>query len=157
MKKIGVLLHGCGVFDGTEIQEAVLTLLAIKEAGADYVCFAPDVPQHHVLNHITGAEMPESRNVLIESARIARGAIVSINDINLSELDGLVMPGGFGTAKNITKWAFEGPSGDILKEVKGINISENFPRITWEEAMTKYGNDKPDIRFDMHIQNLKWH
>lgn len=118
MKKIGVLLHGCGVFDGTEIQEAVLTLLAIKEAGADYVCFAPDVPQHHVLNHITGAEMPENRNVLIESARIARGAIVSINDINLSELDGLVMPGGFGTAKNITKWAFEGPSGDILKEVK---------------------------------------
>lgn len=120
MKKIGVLLHGCGVFDGTEIQEAVLTLLAIKEAGADYVCFAPDVPQHHVLNHLSGNEMPESRNVLIESARIARGVIVPISEVKVAELDGLVMPGGFGTAKNITKWAFEGPTGEILKEVKDL-------------------------------------
>ena len=123
MKKIGVLLHGCGVFDGTEIQEAVLSLLAIKEAGAAYVCFAPNVNQHHVLNHITGEEMNETRNVLIESARIARGNILDIKDLNLAEIDALVLPGGFGTAKNITKWAFEGPNGEINAEVAQLLVA----------------------------------
>ena len=122
MKKIGVLLHGNGVFDGSEIHESVFTLLAIAEAGADAICFAPNVNQHHVLNHTTGEEMPETRNVLVESARIARGNIKDIVDINASELDGLVMPGGFGTAKNITKWAFEGPNGPILESVKKLIV-----------------------------------
>lgn len=122
MKKIGVLLHGNGVFDGSEIHESVFTLLAIAEAGADAVCFAPNVNQHHVLNHTTGEEMAETRNVLVESARIARGNIKDIIDINASELDGLVMPGGFGTAKNITKWAFEGPNGPILESVKKLIV-----------------------------------
>ncbi len=118
MKKIGVLLHGNGVFDGSEIHESVFTLLAIAEAGAEAVCFAPNVNQHHVLDHTTGQEMSETRNVLVESARIARGNIKDIIDIKADELDGLVMPGGFGTAKNITKWAFEGPAGPILDSVK---------------------------------------
>ena len=122
MKKIGVLLHGSGVFDGSEIHESVFTLLAIAEAGAEAVCFAPNVNQHHVLNHTTGEEMPEIRNVLVESARIARGNIKDIVDIQASELDGLVMPGGFGTAKNITKWAFEGPNGPILESVKNLIV-----------------------------------
>lgn len=122
MKKIGVLLHGSGVFDGSEIHESVFTLLAIAEAGAEAVCFAPNINQHHVLNHTTGEEMPETRNVLVESARIARGNIKDIVDINASELDGLVMPGGFGTAKNITKWAFEGPNGPILESVKNLIV-----------------------------------
>ena len=122
MKKIGVLLHGSGVFDGSEIHESVFTLLAIAEAGAEAVCFAPNVNQHHVLNHTTGEEMPETRNVLVESARIARGNIKDIVDIQASELDGLVMPGGFGTAKNITKWAFEGPNGPILESVKNLIV-----------------------------------
>lgn len=122
MKKIGVLLHGCGVFDGTEIQEAVLSLLAIKEAGADYICFAPNINQHHVLNHTTGEEMNETRNVLVESARIARGNILDIKDLNLADIDGLVLPGGFGTAKNITKWAFEGPNGEINAEVAKLLV-----------------------------------
>ncbi|WP_028522324.1 isoprenoid biosynthesis glyoxalase ElbB [Runella limosa] len=122
MKKIGVLLHGNGVFDGSEIHESVFTLLAIAEAGAEAICFAPNVNQHHVLNHTTGEEMPETRNVLVESARIARGNIKDIIDINASELDGLVMPGGFGTAKNITKWAFEGPNGPILESVKKLIV-----------------------------------
>ena len=122
MKKIGVLLHGSGVFDGSEIHESVFTLLAIAEAGAEAVCFAPNVNQHHVLNHTTGEEMPETRNVLVESARIARGNIKDIVDIKASELDGLVMPGGFGTAKNITKWAFEGPNGPILESVKNLIV-----------------------------------
>lgn len=74
MKKVGVVLSGSGVYDGTEIHEAVLTLLALDRAGAQAVCFAPDKPQRHVINHLSGEEMAESRNVLIESARIARGA-----------------------------------------------------------------------------------
>lgn len=122
MKKIGVLLHGCGVFDGTEIQEAVLSLLAIKEAGADYICFAPNINQHHVLNHTTGEEMNETRNILVESARIARGNILDIKDLNLADIDGLVLPGGFGTAKNITKWAFEGSNGEINADVAKLLV-----------------------------------
>ncbi|MGA0558687.1 isoprenoid biosynthesis glyoxalase ElbB [Larkinella sp. VNQ87] len=118
--KIGVLLHGNGVYDGTEIHEAVLTLLALAEVGADVICFAPDVPQHHVINHLTGEEMPETRNVLVESARIARGNIRNLASLTADELDALVMPGGFGTAKNITKWAFEGPQGAILEPVKQL-------------------------------------
>ncbi|MGV3561517.1 isoprenoid biosynthesis glyoxalase ElbB [Larkinella arboricola] len=120
--KIGVLLHGNGVYDGTEIHEAVLTLLALAEVGAETICFAPDVNQHHVINHLTGEEMPETRNVLVESARIARGNIRNLATLTVDELDALVMPGGFGTAKNITKWAFEGPQGDILEPVKQLII-----------------------------------
>ncbi|MCH8545399.1 MAG: isoprenoid biosynthesis glyoxalase ElbB [Cryomorphaceae bacterium] len=113
MSKIGVLLHGNGVYDGTEIHEAVLTLLAIREAGHSYVCLAPNVEQHHVIDHIKGEEMEETRNVLIESARIARGEIDALTVEHANTIDALVMPGGFGTAKNITKWAFSGPEGAI--------------------------------------------
>lgn len=118
--KIGVLLHGSGVYDGTEIHEAVFTLLAITEAGHEYICIAPNVNQHHVINHINGEELNETRNVLIESARIARGDIKDIVNVSAEDLDALVMPGGFGTAKNITKWAFQGPDGPIDKEVKRL-------------------------------------
>ncbi len=118
--KIGVLLSGNGVFDGSEIQEAVFSLLAIDENNADAVCFAPNIDQHHVLNHITGDEMNESRNVLVESARIARGNIQDLKEISSDNIDALVLPGGFGAAKNLTKWAFEGPDGDIQPDVKRI-------------------------------------
>jgi len=118
--KIAVLLSGCGVYDGAEIHESVLTLLALEQAGAQYQCIAPDMNQHHVVNHITGSEMNEKRNVLIEAARIARGNIQSIKQVSAKDFDGLVMPGGFGAAKNLTKWAFSGPDGEILPEVKRI-------------------------------------
>jgi enhancing lycopene biosynthesis protein 2 len=118
--KIGVLLSGNGVFDGSEIQEAVFSLLAIDENNADAVCFAPNIDQHHVLNHITGDEMNESRNVLVESARIARGNIQDLKEISSDDIDALVLPGGFGAAKNLTKWAFEGPDGEIQPDVKRI-------------------------------------
>ena len=120
MKKIAVLLHGNGVYDGTEIHEAVLSLLAIAENGGEAVCFAPNINQHHVINHTTGEEMDETRNVLVESARIARGNIIDIKDLKVENVDGLVMPGGFGTAKNLTKWAFDGPAGDINEDVKRV-------------------------------------
>lgn len=116
--KVAVLLHGSGVYDGTEIHEAVLSLLALAEAGLEYQCIAPNVDQHHVINHLDGSEMKESRNVLIESARIARGEVLDLAQVDSSEFSALMMPGGFGTAKNITKWAFEGPDGSILPAVK---------------------------------------
>lgn len=113
-KKIGVVLSGCGVFDGAEIHEAVLTLLAIAEAGAEAVCLAPDIPQMHVVNHATGeVSAGETRNVLAEAARIARGKIAALGGADVSELDAVVFPGGFGAAKNLCSFAVDGPAGTI--------------------------------------------
>jgi enhancing lycopene biosynthesis protein 2 len=121
--KIGVLLSGCGVYDGSEIHEAVFTLLAIAENGAEAVCFAPDKNQTHVVNHLNGeVEAGQSRNVLKESARIARGNIKSINQTSIDDFDALVIPGGFGAAKNLNTWAFDGPNGEIDHAVKNIII-----------------------------------
>lgn len=120
MKKIAVILSGCGVFDGTEIHEAVLTLLEIKRQGADYFCFAPDKDQMHVINHTNGEEMSESRNILVESARIARGEIRPLSELEVADFDGIMLPGGFGAAKNLTSWALKGPEGEIDPEVKRV-------------------------------------
>jgi len=115
---IAVLLSGSGVYDGSEIHESVFTLLALAQKGATTKCFAPDVNQYHVVNHINGEEMEESRNVLIESARIARGDISDVKTLTVSDFDGLVIPGGFGTAKNHTTWAFNGPQSEINTDVQ---------------------------------------
>ena len=120
---IGVLLSGNGVYDGAEIQEAVLTLLAIDEMGWNAVCISVDKPQHHVINHLTGEVMDESRNMLVEAARIARGQIKPIENISPADIDALVIPGGFGSAKNFTSWAFDGPSSTILPEVKLLLVN----------------------------------
>ncbi|MBN4077543.1 isoprenoid biosynthesis glyoxalase ElbB [bacterium AH-315-C20] len=120
---IGVLLSGCGVYDGAEIQEAILSMLAIKEAGHNYVCISVDKNQHHVVNHTNGEEMDETRNMLIEASRIARGDISEISDISPANIDALVIPGGFGSAKNLTTWAFSGPDGEILPEVKLLLVN----------------------------------
>jgi enhancing lycopene biosynthesis protein 2 len=117
-KKIAVILSGCGVYDGSEIHEATLSLLAIKKQGADYEIFAPDMDQYHVINHLTGKEMKEKRNVLVESARIARGKISPLNNFKASDFDGIIFPGGFGAAKNLSDWAFEGSKSKILPEIK---------------------------------------
>lgn len=118
MKKIGVILSGCGYLDGTEIQEAVLTLLAIDRAGAEAVCLAPDIPQHHVVNHLTGEIMAdETRNVLVEAARIARGAITGLGNTDISGLDALVLPGGYGAAKNLSDFAFKGAACEVNADV----------------------------------------
>lgn len=120
MKKIAVILSGCGVYDGSEIHESVLTLLEIKKQGADYFCFAQDKDQLHVINHTNGEEMQPNRNILVESARIARGEIKALSELNVSEFDGLMLPGGFGAAKNLTTWALNGPDGEIDAEVKRV-------------------------------------
>ncbi len=121
--KIGILLSGCGVYDGAEIHEAVMSMLAVKEAGADYQCISVNKNQHHVINHLTGEEMNEQRNMMVESARIARGDIKEISEINPSNIDALIIPGGFGSAKNFTTWAFNGPDGEILPEVKLLIVN----------------------------------
>ena len=108
-KKIAVVLSGCGVYDGAEIHESVLTLLAISRHGAEAVCFAPNIDQYHVINHLTGQEAAETRNVLVEAARIARGQIADLATFDASAVDALVFPGGFGAAKNLSSFAFEGP------------------------------------------------
>ena len=118
MKKFAVVLSGCGVYDGAEIHEATMTMLAIMKAGAHYVLFAPDIPQHHVINHMTGEEMHESRNVLVESARIARGAIQNIREYKPDEFDALIFPGGFGAAKNLCDFAFKGSDCSVNEDVE---------------------------------------
>ena len=120
MAKIGVLLSGCGVFDGAEIHEAVLTMLALDRAGAETVCMAPNIQQHHVINHLTQEEMDEKRNVLVESARIARGEIKDLKDVRAADLDALIMPGGFGAAKNLSDFAFKGADSTVHPEVERI-------------------------------------
>ena len=103
-KKVAVILAGCGVYDGAEIYESTLTLLALDHAGAIYQCMAPNIPQHHVVNHLTGEEMAEKRNVLVEAARIARGNIIDLAKANPAEYDALIIPGGFGAAKNLSSF-----------------------------------------------------
>ena len=117
-KKIAVILPGCGNKDGAEIHESVMTLWAIHKHGAEYQCFAQDIDQHHVLNFITNQEMPEKRNVLVESARIARGDIKDLKTYKAEDYDGLVMPGGLGAAKNLSTFAFDGPHCIVNKEVE---------------------------------------
>jgi len=117
MKNVGVVLSGCGVYDGAEIHEAVLTLLALDRAGAQAVCFAPDKSQLHVINHLTGDEMPEERNVLVESARIARGKIRPLSQADAGQLDALIVPGGFGAVKNLSSFASEGAECWIDKDL----------------------------------------
>lgn len=110
MKKFAVILSGCGVYDGVEIHEAVMTMFAIAKNGAEYCIFAPNINQHHVINHLTGQPMPDQRNVLVESARIARGNIQALDELDMREFDAVIFPGGFGVAKNLCSYAFEGAS-----------------------------------------------
>jgi enhancing lycopene biosynthesis protein 2 len=117
-KKIGVLLSGCGVMDGAEIHESVITLLAIDRAGARAVCMAPNIDQAGVINHATGKEAPgERRNVLVESARIARGQITDIKDVRAADIDAVILPGGYGAAKNLCDFAVKGENCHVQPDV----------------------------------------
>ncbi len=118
MKKIAIILSGCGVYDGSEIHEAVLTMLAITQQGAQYRCFAPNIEQYHVVNHLTGdIDESQSRNVLVESARIARGDIDPITELVVDEFDAVVLPGGFGAAKNLCDFAIKGENCSMQSDV----------------------------------------
>ncbi len=131
MAKVGVILSGCGVFDGSEIHEAVITLLAIDRSGAEAVCMAPNMEQMHVVNHLTGdVATGEKRNVLVESARIARGKIRDIKDVKVADIDALILPGGFGAAKNLCDFAVKGAECEVHPEVTRLIreiVSERKP------------------------------
>jgi len=120
MKKFAIILAGCGVYDGAEIHEAVMTMYAVMKNGAEYQLFAPDIAQYHVVNHLTGAEMPETRNVLVESARIARGKIKPLSGLNMRDYDAVILPGGFGVAKNLCSFAFKGENCEVHPEVTEV-------------------------------------
>jgi len=118
MAVVGVVLAGCGAQDGAEIQESVLTLLALDRAGAKVKIMAPDMDQFHVVNHYNNNIMEPSRNTLVEASRIARGKIVPLETIKSDELDALIFPGGTGMAKNIFDYAMTGPDCTIINDVE---------------------------------------
>jgi enhancing lycopene biosynthesis protein 2 len=119
--RVVVILAGCGYLDGAEVREAVITLLALDRAGAVVQCAAPDIPQAHVMNHLTNTvEEGATRNVLVESARIARGAIVPLAAIRADDYDAVFLPGGFGAAKNLSTVAFDGPAARVDPEVARV-------------------------------------
>lgn len=130
MKSFAVVLSGCGVYDGAEIHEAVLTLLAIDRNNCTYQIFAPNIEQYHVINHLTGEVSAEKRNVLVESARIARGNIKALSEFNAADYDAIIFPGGFGAAKNLSNFAFKGAeckvNNDVEKAVKAM-VEANKP------------------------------
>ena len=121
MPKVGIVLSGSGYLDGAEIQESVITMLALDRAGAEMVFMAPDVDQLHVVNHQTGTEMDgKSRNVLVEAARITRGNVHRIEEVNPDDLDALIFPGGFGVAKNLCDYAMVGADCTVNPAVEHI-------------------------------------
>lgn len=127
MAKVAVVLAGCGVYDGAEVNEAVLTLLALEQQGAEYQCFAPNIDQMHVVNHLTGEVAEgENRNVLVEAARIARGNIKDLKEADAQAFDALIVPGGFGAAKNLSDFAVKGAE---------MSVQEDF--LSFAQAMHK--------------------
>ncbi|MFC0228185.1 isoprenoid biosynthesis glyoxalase ElbB [Serratia aquatilis] len=159
MKQVGVVLSGCGVYDGAEIHEAVLTLLALDRARVKAVCFAPDKPQLHVINHLSGEKMSEDRNVLIESARIARGDIQPLSQAVSAQLDALIIPGGLGVAKNLSNFASQGAEcwvdknlAELIRQMHKAHKPIGFmciapallPKIIPQQVRLTIGND-PDL------------
>src|SRR3990167_9599957 len=116
-KKVAVILSGCGVFDGSEIHEAVSTLLALDLAGAHYECFAPNISQTRVVNHLTNETTNETRNVLVEAARIARGKIHDIKKAKIENFDAAIYPGGHGAALNLCNFGTKGADMEINADV----------------------------------------
>lgn len=123
-KKVAVILAGCGFMDGAEINEAVLSLLCIEQSGAEYQCFAPDSNQMHVVNHISGEPTEETRNVMVESARITRGNIKALTEANAADFDALIVPGGFGVAKNLSDFAIAG--SDMKVQADFLALAQSF-------------------------------
>ena len=123
MNKVGVVLSGCGHQDGSEIHEAVFTLHALEKAGAEAIIMAPDMDQFHVINHLNGNEdLSESRNILVESARIARGKVVDVTSVSGHQLDALIFPGGTGMAKNIFDYSMAGINCTVISDVQRLVV-----------------------------------
>lgn len=159
-----VILSGCGHLDGSEIQEVVFTLLSLEKRGANYKCFAPDIEQHHVINHVTSEKIYEKRNVLIESARIVRGKIQSLKKCDSKNFNALIVPGGLGVVKNLSNFSLEKTNfklqPDFLKicqsfigkAVGYICIAPALLPVIYKKAIKlTIGNDKDKINI---IKNL---
>jgi enhancing lycopene biosynthesis protein 2 len=125
MKKIAVILSGCGVSDGSEIHEATLALLAIRKAGCEYSVFAPDREQSDVVNHYSGVTVNQKRNILEESARIARGKALPLSSLNPEKFDAIVLPGGYGAVKNLSDFAYKGENYTVLPELEKVLLEAN--------------------------------
>ena len=124
MKKVGVVLAGCGYLDGAEIQEVVAALLALEKRGLEVVAMAPNIPQMHVVNHRTQDVAEYTRNVLIESSRITRGDILDLAEVDMSSLDAIVFPGGFGAAKNLCDFAVSGAEMTVNHDIRDLIIQQ---------------------------------
>ena len=125
-KKVAVILAGCGVFDGAEIYEATLVQLRLDEAGVEFQCMAPNVDQMHVLNHMTGEEMQETRNVLVEASRLCRGNIIDLAQADPADYDAVIVPGGFGVAKNLSSFAVDGPGMSLNEDLVNFIYQHNL-------------------------------
>ncbi|XP_065648386.1 ES1 protein homolog, mitochondrial isoform X2 [Hydra vulgaris] len=117
---VAVVLSGCGVYDGSEVHEASAVLVNLSRNNAEYKCFAPDIKQMHVIDHLTGQEMKEERNVLIESGRIARGDVQSLEKLSAENFDAVIFPGGFGAAKNLCNFAVKGTDFNVNEQVERV-------------------------------------
>lgn len=120
MAKVAVILAGCGFLDGSEVHESVLTLLALAQRNHEVRCFAPDIPQRRVVNHLTGEEVEESRNVLVEAARIARGEISPLQELDVSQFDAIMLPGGFGAALNLSDYALKQENCSVDPDLRRV-------------------------------------
>jgi len=128
MKNVAVILSGCGVYDGSEVHEAVLTLLAIEQQGARYNCFAPNIEQHHVINHFSGeVSSDESRNVLVEAARINRGDVEDLTELREKDFDAIIFVGGFGAAKNLSSFALDNDNYSVNEQV--LSTAKAFAKV----------------------------
>ncbi|MFW6387168.1 MAG: isoprenoid biosynthesis glyoxalase ElbB, partial [Thermodesulfobacteriota bacterium] len=120
MAKVGVLLAGCGVYDGTEVNEAVISLLALDRAGVQVQAIAPNMKQMHVMDHLRGEEQEQERNVMVEAARITRGDVLDLAEVGVADFDALLIPGGFGVAKNLCDFAVKGADCSVNPAVEKL-------------------------------------
>ncbi|XP_028655424.1 glutamine amidotransferase-like class 1 domain-containing protein 3, mitochondrial [Erpetoichthys calabaricus] len=123
VKRVAVVLAGCGVFDGSEIHEASAVLVHLSRSGAEVSIFAPNIDQMHVIDHVKGNPTEEQRNVMVESARLARGNIHDLAELQVNELDAIIFPGGFGVAKNLCSWAVDGNKCTVNDLVKSTLLA----------------------------------
>jgi enhancing lycopene biosynthesis protein 2 len=163
MKKVAVVLSGCGVFDGAEIHESVLVLLALDRANAQITCAAPDIPQHHVTAHLTRQPAPgETRNVLAESARIARGDITPLSSIRASDFDAVILPGGFGAVLNLSTFALgdrpfriDAEVARVLREFRQAGKPMGFACIAPAIAAQLFGAEKVEFTIGNDAETAK--
>ncbi len=130
MLKAAVILAGCGVKDGSEIHEATLTMFFLDQLGIKFECFSPDRDQHHVINHFNNEEEPkEKRNILFESARIARGQVTPIEKLRVKDFDAILYPGGFGSAKNLFSYAIKGNNFEVFPDISRVVLDAHKSKI----------------------------